>query len=291
MNFLGKGIDAIDVNSLHIDYENKNENFSQKVPVNQISIGKYQPRKKGSISNASIQEMVDSIKKHGVLQPIIVRILPNEHYELIAGERRYLAAIETGLNEIPCIIKNVTEKDALAIALIENIQREQLSLLEESESILKLKEEHSLSVDDVAKLISKPRTTVANLVRVASLLSREGKVLLEENKIDFGHVRAVLTLEHQFQNTILQYVATHRLSVRETEKIIREGRYNELNIELKIKNTYAISDELTKIKHKYSAIFNKNIQLKALNSGKIKVSIEFENIAKVNEYLRSVSID
>ena len=175
MNILGVGVDAIAVNSLRPEYEAESKCFMKNIQLSKIVIGHYQPRKTGVITKESIQDLVASIKEQGVLQPIIVRKIGDDKYELIAGERRYRSAYEANLNEIPCVIKDVSEQDAFAIALIENIQREQLSLLEESESLLKLKEEHFLSVDDVSKMIGKPRTTVANLIRVASLLSPEGK--------------------------------------------------------------------------------------------------------------------
>ena len=288
MSFLGKGIDAIDVNSFSLDIENHNINLSKNISVDKISIGKYQPRKKDTISKESIQDLVKSICEHGVLQPIIVRTLVNNRYELIAGERRYLAVIDAGLKEIPCIIKTVNEKQAYAVALIENIQREQLSLLEESESMLKLKDEFSLSVDEVSKLIGKPRTTVANLVRVASLLSPEGKILLEENKIDFGHVRCVLGLDHELQNMLLQYVVDHNLSVRATEKIIREDSHVYLNDISKDKKVLFLENEigeLKDIKDKFSMVFNRNIQVKSLKSGTIRVLIEFENLENIYDYL------
>lgn len=287
MSFLGKGIDAIDVNSFSLDIENHNINLSKNISVDKISIGKYQPRKKDTISKESIQDLVKSICEHGVLQPIIVRTLVNNRYELIAGERRYLSAVEAGLKEIPCIIKEVNEKDAFAIALIENIQREQLSVLEESESILKLKEQFFLSSEEVSKLIGKPRTTVANLVRVAKLLSPDGKRLLEQNMIDLGHVRAVLTLDHDIQNIVLEYVVNNKMTVRETEKIVREEAYyslkdkSEKNIPLLSKQEASLKD----VWEKMSQALNKNIQMKLLQSGKIKVSIVFENVHNVYDYL------
>lgn len=287
MSFLGKGIDAIDVNSFSLDIENHNINLSKNILIDKISIGKYQPRKKDTISKESIQDLVKSICEHGVLQPIIVRKLVNNRYELIAGERRYLSAVEAGLKEIPCIIKDVNEKDAFAIALIENIQREQLSVLEESESILKLKEQFFLSSEEVSKLIGKPRTTVANLVRVAKLLSPDGKRLLEQNMIDLGHVRAVLTLDHETQNIVLEYVVNNKMTVRETEKIVREEAY----YSLKAKGEKSIplfskqEEYLKDVWEKLSQALNKNIQMKLLQSGKIKVSIEFENVHNVYDYL------
>lgn len=288
MNILGKGVDAIEVNALSIDLNNKSANLMQDISITKISVGNYQPRKIHAISKTALQDLVSSIKEQGILQPIIVRILVNGHYEIIAGERRYHAAIEAGLKEIPCIIKDVTQKEAFAIALIENIQREQLSVLEEADSMLKLKDEFILTVDEVARLISKPRSTVANLIRVALLLCPEGKIYWEQNKITYGHVRAVLGLEHEMQRVLLQYIVENKLSVRETEKIVRNRSYTELNVRLidhHIVNAVNENIRLKEIKEKISTVFNKNIQIKVLQSGTIRLLIEFDNLDNINDYL------
>jgi len=289
MSILGTGFDAISVHSLRSEHENDSKYFMKNIQLSKIVIGNYQPRKTGIITKESIQDLVASIKEQGVLQPIIVRKIGSDQYELIAGERRYRSAYEANLNEIPCVIKDVSEKDAFAIALIENIQREQLSLLEESDALLRLKEEHFLSVDDVSKMIGKPRTTVANLIRVASLLSPEGKFLWEKGDIDYGHIRAVIALGHEFQDSVLQYVVDKKLSVRATEKLIREKKYFNLDGNyLKTTTTQSsfLNDELKYIIEKFTDILGKNASIKALSSGKVRVSVEFQNVEKTSDFLK-----
>jgi ParB family chromosome partitioning protein len=289
MSFLGMGVDAIAVNLFRSEHENERNHSMKNIQLNKIIIGNYQPRKTGIITKESIQDLVASIKENGILQPIIVRKIAADQYELIAGERRYRSAHEAHLHEIPCVVKEVSEKDAFAIALIENIQREQLSLLEESESLLKLKNEHFLSVDEVSKMIGKPRTTVANLIRVASLLSLEGKLLWEKGDVDFGHIRAVIILDHEFQNVVLQYVVDNKLSVRETEKLIREKKYFSMknkkaeNFSIKVAD---LNDELQYIIEKFSVIHGRNGSIKSTKSGKVKILIEFENVEKTYAYLK-----
>ena len=264
MNILGKGINAIEVDLLNLNHEKQSGNIMKNISLAKIVLGKYQPRKHGKISKESLQDLVESIKEQGVLQPIIVREMDDEKYELIAGERRYLSALEIGLTVIPCLIKNVNEREAFAIALIENIQREQLTLLEESESLLKLKNEHFLSVDQVSKIIGKPRSTVANLIRVASLLSPECKLFWENGDVDYGHIRAAIILDHKFQNIVIQYVIDKKLSVRETEKFIKEKKYLDL-LEpqvTKINNRPLVSSDDMKI---LSERFFKPIQQKCKN--------------------------
>ena len=287
MDILGVGVDAIVVDSLHSEHYSKD--LMKNLQLNKIVIGHYQPRKAGVITTESIQDLVCSIKEQGVLQPIIVREAVGNQYEIIAGERRYRAALEANLNEIPCVIKSVSEKDAFAIALIENIQREQLSLLEESESLLKLKEEYFLSVDEVSKTVGKPRTTVANLIRVASLLGVEGKLLWEKGAVDYGHIRAVIILNHDFQNTVLQYVVENKLSVRETEKLVREKKYLGLGRKISAissEKSGCLNEELKCIIDKFSAIHGKNASIKLMRKGRIKMSMEFENFDKAFNFLK-----
>ncbi len=290
MSILGKGINAIEVDLLNLNHENQRENMMTNISLTQIVIGKYQPRSHGTITKESIQDLVESIKEHGILQPIIVRKTEGDKYEIIAGERRYLSALEIGLSVIPCLIKNVSEKDAFAIALIENIQRAQLTLLEESESLLKLKEEYFLSVEQVSKLIGKPRSTIANLIRAAALLSPEGKSLWEKGYVDYGHIRAVIVLDHTFQNIVLQYIINKKLSVRETEHFIKERKYFDLlNGEIEIRNYKSVisSDEIEYLSSKFTSLYKEDVKIKASRSGRIRLLIEFENIQKTYDYLKS----
>jgi ParB family chromosome partitioning protein len=290
MNILGTGINAIEVDLLNLNYEQQSGTMMRNIPLAQIVLGKYQPRKHGKITETSIQDLVQSIKEQGILQPIIVRKMDSKKYELIAGERRYLSALEIGLKLIPCLIKNVSEKEAFAIALIENIQREQLTLLEESESLLKLKEEHFLSVDQVSKLIGKPRTTVANLIRVASLLSPECKLFWENGDVDYGHIRAAIILDHKFQFLVLQYVIDKKLSVRETESFIKEKKYyNLLEQQIEQKNTKSVisNADMKMISDKFLDLYNKNVRINASKSGRIRVLIEFKNLEETYDYLNT----
>jgi ParB family transcriptional regulator, chromosome partitioning protein len=290
VNILGMGVDAISVNSLHSEHNAERKHYIKNIQLNKIVMGHYRPRKTGTITTDSIQDLIASIKEQGVLQPIIVRKMEGEQYELIAGERRYRSALEASLIKIPCVIKDVSEKDAFAIALIENIQRKQLSLLEESKAFLRLKDEHFLCIDDVSKMIGKPRTTVANLIRVASLLSPEGKLLWENEDVEYGHILAVTILSHEFQNRVLQYVVDNKLSVRETEQIIREKKYFDLDDNNRSGTTTVKSSdlnyELKYIIDKFSAILGKNVSIKAMRSGKIRVSVEFEDVEKTCDFFK-----
>lgn len=284
MNILGMGVNAIDVD-LSI---NNNDNSIKNIVLSKIVIGNYQPRKSGRITNNSLNDLIESIKMIGVLQPIIVREISAEVYELIAGERRYRAALDIGLNVIPCIIKYVNEKDAMAIAIIENIQREQLTLIDESDSLLRLKEEFFLSVEQVSKLVSKPRSSVANLIRVATHLSMEGKLLWENGEVEYGHIRAVVVLEHKHQNIVLQYVVDKKLSVRETERFIKSAKYLNVydkNDEELDRNLVISNQEIELLANKFTNKYKNKILISPLKTGKIRVSIEFDNIKNTYDFI------
>ena len=222
MNILGEGIDAIDKESLLSEIAMSEMVKVKNININSIVIGKFQPRT-GEISDESLSELKGSIVEQGVLQPILVREGERGGYELIAGERRFRATRLVGLSHIPCIVKKVTPQEAFAIAIIENIQRKQLTLLEESEALLKLKEEYGFSNDETARSIGRPRTTVTNLLRLAEKLCSKGKVMLDDGSIDFGHARALLILDEDLQKKYLDILKQKKISVRALEQKIRDG--------------------------------------------------------------------
>lgn len=228
MNILGEGIDAIDKESLLSEIAISEMVKVKNININSIVIGKFQPRT-GEISDESLSELKGSIIEQGVLQPILVREGERGGYELIAGERRFRATRLVGLSHIPCIVKKVTPQEAFAIAIIENIQRKQLTLLEESEALLKLKEEYGFSNDETARSIGRPRTTVTNLLRLAEKLCSKGKVMLDDGSIDFGHARALLILDEDLQQKYLDILKQKKISVRALEKKIREGNTPSFN--------------------------------------------------------------
>ena len=289
MNILGTGIDAINFETLSVNKIESDVNAIKNIQVSLIDIGHYQPRKKHAITAESIQNLIDSVREHGILQPIILRVTDTERYELIAGERRLRAALELKLDVIPAVLKHIDSQQAYAIAIIENIQREQLSLLEEAEALLKLKNDYFMSVETVAKMIGKPRTTIANLIRVATQLSSFGKELLERGDVDYGHIRAVLILEEDIQNLVLNYVVEKKLSVRATENLVRNQDYEKLlvksDILQKTKELSLSSDEMDFMVKNLSDKYKTNVSLKLLNNGGIRVSMDFMDIERARKVL------
>lgn len=197
--------------------ETKSTNERLNLAVGCLQPGKYQPR--GEMEEAPLQELAESIKKQGLLQPLIVRALSPDQYEIIAGERRWRASQLAGLSDVPVILKQVDDETAMAMALVENLQREDLNAMDQARAMQRLTTEFALTHQQVAELLSKSRAAVSNFLRLLSL-STAVKKLLEHGDLDMGHARALLGLDEEQQNQIAQIVVAKNLSVRETEKLV-----------------------------------------------------------------------
>lgn len=193
----------------------------QELPVEIIERGRYQPRR--DMSPEALEELASSIRKQGVMQPIVVRPVGEpgeERYEIIAGERRWRATQLAGLNKIPAVIRDVPDDAAIAMALIENIQREDLNPLEEAMALARLKDEFELTQQEVADAVGKSRVTVTNLLRLLNL-SPDARRMLEHGDIDAGHGKVILALPEHLQLQAAREVAAQGLSVRQTESLVR----------------------------------------------------------------------
>ncbi len=191
------------------------------IPLGQLQRGMYQPRR--DIAPDALNDLAESIKRHGVMQPIVVRVLKDDpgRYEIVAGERRWRAAAIAGLTHIPAIIRELPDELAIALALIENIQREDLSPLEQAYALQRFHDEFGMSHQEIADAVGKARATVSNLLRLLSL-EDEVKTLLEHGDIDMGHARALLGAPVTEQVNLARHVVAKGLSVRQTEQLVRE---------------------------------------------------------------------
>lgn len=190
----------------------------RELPLEFIQRGKYQPRR--DMSTEALEELASSIKAQGVMQPIVVRPLAENRYEIIAGERRWRASQLAGLDRIPAVIREVSDESAIAMALIENIQREDLNPIEEARALSRLKDEFELTQQEVADAVGKSRVTVTNLLRLMTLQPDVIK-MLEYGDIEMGHARALLGLEREGQLDAARIVVGKSLSVRQTEALVR----------------------------------------------------------------------
>jgi len=190
----------------------------RRLPLSWLRPGKYQPRK--DMSQEALEELANSIRAQGVIQPIVVRQLEEQSFEIIAGERRWRACQLVRLDTVPCIIKNVADNAAVAIALIENIQREDLNAIEEAAALLRLMQEFELTHQEVAEAVGKSRSAVSNLLRL-NQLNDDVKRLVEHGDLDMGHARALLGLEGALQTELARQVAHKGMTVRDTEKMVQ----------------------------------------------------------------------
>lgn len=221
---LGRGLDALLTTKPALEQQAQSENplsanELKKLPIEWLKPGKYQPRK--DMSQDALDDLANSIRAQGVIQPIVVRQLAAESYEIIAGERRWRASQLAQLAEIPCIVKDVPDEAAVAIALIENIQREDLNAMEEAVALQRLLDEFELTHQQVADAVGKSRTTVTNLLRL-NALNEDVKLLLEHGDIEMGHARALLALDGLMQSDAARTVAAKQLTVRDTENLVRK---------------------------------------------------------------------
>jgi ParB family chromosome partitioning protein len=238
---LGRGLDAL-LGDISVAEEKKQH--LQSLPIESMQRGKYQPRK--DLNPEKLQELADSIKAQGVIQPIIVRKISFEKYEIVAGERRWRASQLAGLTQIPVVIKEIDDRTAMAMALIENIQREDLNPLEEAEALKRLLDEFEMTHQLIAEAIGKSRTTVTNLLRLMDLHPDVKKLLLS-NHLEMGHARALLSLEGSKQVALANKVIKEGLTVRATERLVKESHADPKNQKIKLidNDTVKLQDELT----------------------------------------------
>jgi ParB family transcriptional regulator, chromosome partitioning protein len=216
---LGRGLDALLSAPTEPAAETAPVGGRDEIGIDEVVRGRYQPRRE--FSEESLEELAASIRTQGLMQPIVVRPRPQGGYELIAGERRWRAARLAGLQRIAAVIKDVSDEQASAMALIENIQREDLSPLEEAFALARLRDEFELTQQQVADAVGKSRVAVTNLLRLLNL-APSVRDLLQSGALEMGHARALVTLPPLDQERLAQQVATRQLSVRQTEALVRQ---------------------------------------------------------------------
>lgn len=218
---LGRGLDALlgQASGKGQDASDNHDQLLRDLPVDLIQRGKYQPRR--DMDRQALEELASSIKAQGVMQPIVVRPIADERYEIIAGERRWRASQLAGLDMIPAVVRDVPDEAAIAMALIENIQREDLNPIEEAIALQRLQQEFELTQQQVADAVGKSRVTITNLLRLMALPD-DVKLLLERGDIEMGHARALLGLPAEQQTAAARQVVARGLTVRQTEALVRQ---------------------------------------------------------------------
>lgn len=253
------------------------------LPVELIQRGKYQPRR--DMHPEALEELAESIKVQGVMQPIVVRGIGEGRYEIIAGERRWRATQLAGLDKIPAVIRDVPDEAAIAMALIENIQRENLNPIEEAMALKRLQDEFELTHAEVAQAVGKSRTTITNLLRLIAL-NEEVKTLLEHGDLEMGHARALLTLEPQQQKEIARQIVARGLSVRQTEALVRQYQEN-LNQE-KIKPEVRVSADIRRLQDQLSETLGAGVEIQHGAKGKGKLVINYNSLDELDGILNHI---
>jgi ParB family chromosome partitioning protein len=267
---LGRGLDAL-LGDISVKEE---KHHLHLLPIEYLQRGKYQPRQ--DINPEKLQELADSIKAQGIIQPIIVRQLAYEKYEIIAGERRWRAAQLAGLTQVPIVVKEMDDRSAMAVALIENIQREDLNPLEEAEALKRLLEEFEMTHQHIADAVGKSRTTITNLLRLIEL-HPEVKKLLVSGQIEMGHARALLSLDGAKQLAGANKVVKEGLTVRATERLVRE-----LHSDPKIQKIKNIDKDTLRLQQNLTARLGAKVVIDHKENGSGKLVISYTNLDELD---------
>lgn len=290
---LGKGLDTLLPDKIERKKEvvvietPENKEFV-KININKIEPNQSQPRQE--FSEDSLIELSESIKVHGLIEPLIVQKKENDLYEIIAGERRWRAARMAGLNEIPAIIKELTKQEAMEIALIENIQREDLNDIEEALTYKRLIDEFGLKQDELAERVGKSRVAITNILRLLKLHPDVQRMIVEK-KIKGGHARALLALDEEKQYQAAQKVFDEDLSVRDTEKLVKQlqnpqkEKEDKKNIELKNQVIY------NSFRENIENIMGTKVNINRKDNEKGRIEIEYyseEEFERISEMLLTI---
>jgi ParB family chromosome partitioning protein len=294
---LGRGLDALLATSKSVaDKEalsSQNDGMTRdadndlkKIPIEFLRPGKYQPRK--DMADEALEELAASIRSQGIIQPIVVRQTDKNQYEIIAGERRWRAAQIARLDVVPCLIKNIADDAAIAVALIENIQREDLNSMEEAQALDRLMVEFDLTHQQVADAVGKSRATVSNLLRLNGLETAV-KTLLEHGDIDMGHARALLSLSGVEQQNIAKIVAEKGLTVRETERLVKKTQEEPVST-APASQAKVIDPDVKRLATSLAERLGAAVKIDHNQNGKGKVTISFNDLDQLEGILSHIRV-
>ncbi len=272
---LGRGLDAL---LGDIELEPKGEKL-KTIAVELLQRGRYQPRK--DIDPDRLQELADSISAQGLVQPIVVRPVEDNMYEIIAGERRWRAAQMAGLHEVPVVEKRVNDQAAMAIGLIENIQREDLNSMDQAEALKRLAKEFEMSHQQIADAVGKSRVSVTNLLRLNDL-HIDVKQLLSSGKIEMGHARALLGLELDQQSEAAKKVLAKNMTVRVTEKLVQDLRSN------KVEQIIVKDPDIERLQSELSGKLGAPVKIQHAQNGKGRLVINYSSLEELEGVLEKI---
>ena len=247
------------------------EKLLQQLPIELIRQSPYQPRQ--MMKPEALEALASSIRKQGVVQPIVVRKV-NGEFQLIAGERRWRAAQQAGLQEIPAVVKKVNDQEAAAIALIENLQREDLNPLEEAQAFANLIEKFGLTHHEIGEVVGRSRAAVSNSLRLLALVDSV-KEMLNQGQIEMGHARALLALGKKEQKICAQTIVKRQLSVRAAEKLVKQAQQND---EKKSQSSKQVDPDIARLEQKISDRLGANVTIQYSPNGSGRLQIRYNNL-------------
>jgi ParB family chromosome partitioning protein len=279
---LNRGLEALlqGAGSFDVDLtqnESKAKDGLQELPLEWIQRGVYQPRR--DINPEALEELASSIRVHGIMQPIVVRTVGIDRYEIIAGERRWRAAQLAELDSIPALIKEVPDESAIAMALIENIQREDLNAIEEAFALQRLQQEFELTQQQVADAVGKSRSAIANLLRLLQL-SEPVRLMLERGDLEMGHARSLLALDEETQLHLAREVVAKGLSVRQTEELVRKSQSTTKVVTKQVPNA-----EINNLQDRLSGTIGAAVSIKQSAKGKGKLTISYATLDQLDSII------
>lgn len=272
MRGLGRGLDAL----LGGDTVSGGD-MLRTMQIGQLQPGKYQPRTQ--MDQESLRQLADSIKAQGIMQPILVRPITSEKFEIIAGERRWRAAQLAGLSEVPALVREIADEAALAMSLIENIQREDLNPLEEATGIKRLIDEFKMTHQVAAEAVGRSRSAVTNLLRLLNLHVRVQEMLMQ-NSIDMGHARALIALNGAKQITAAEQIAQKGLSVREAEQLVKR-----INSAPRKSAAKSIDTDVARLQEEISETLGTTVKIQPGKNGAGVVKIHYASLNQLDEIL------
>jgi len=280
---LGRGLDALLAGDVA---EAASQDALMMLNVAQMQPGKYQPR--SYMDDVALQTLADSIKTQGIMQPILVRALANGRYEIIAGERRWRASQLAGLSEVPVLVREIADESALAMALIENIQRENLNPLEEALGIKRLIDEFSMTHEKAAQAVGRSRVAVSNLLRLLSL-SEPVQDLLMHNKIDMGHARALIGLNGAQQIMLAEQAIQNNLSVREVEALVKKIDGSGVPATQKKHHKIDVNHDVLRLQNALSDKLGATVSIQQGVKGSGTLKINYANLDQLDEIVSKIS--
>lgn len=276
---LGRGLDALLAND---DVAIDSEAAQRMLNVTQIQPGKYQPR--SHMDEAALQTLADSIKNQGIMQPILVREVGEDRFEIIAGERRWRASQIAGLMQVPVLVRDIADESALAMALIENIQRENLNPLEEAQGIKRLIEEFAMTHEKAADAVGRSRVAVSNILRLLTL-TQAVQELLMQNKLDMGHARALVGLDAAQQIMLANKVVQQQLSVRDVENLVKK-----LGAPAPTKtHKSSVNRDVLALQNSLSEKIGASVSISAKTNGSGTLKINYANLDQLDEIIKKIA--